>query len=110
MSEPWSTFGFTDEQRLMRESVLDLLERVLPPRKIRELDEKGEFPAEAYAAMAQAGWMALPFKEEHGGSGGSYKDLAVLIESIAHHYASMASAYLATTIYGGQHIALFGSE
>ena len=55
MSEPWSTFGFTEEQRLMRESALDLLARVLPRDKIRGLDEKGEFPADAYAAMAQAG-------------------------------------------------------
>ena len=82
MSEAWSTFGFTEEQRLMRESVLDLLGRVLPAAKIRELDAKGEFPADAYSAMARAGWMALPFKEEYGGSVGSYKDLAVLIESI----------------------------
>jgi hypothetical protein len=37
MSEPWSTFGFTGEQRMMRESVLDLLAGVLPSRKIREL-------------------------------------------------------------------------
>ena len=110
MSEPWSTFGFTEEQRLMRESVLDLLGRVLPRAKIRELDAKGEFPADAYAAMAKAGWMALPFPENYGGSGGGFKDLAVLIESIAHHYASMATAYLTTTIYGGQQVALFGSE
>ena len=94
----------------MRESVLDLLGRVLPRRKIQDLDAKGEFPTEAYAAMARAGWMALPFSEEYGGSGGTYKDLAVLIESIGHHYASMATAYLTTTIYGGQQVALFGSE
>ena len=106
----WSTFGFTPQQVQIREAVLDLLARELPQERIRALDREGEFPHEAYAAMAKAGWMALPFREEHGGSGGSYKDLAVFIESVAYHYASMASAYLITNVYAAQHIALFGSD
>ena len=106
----WNTFGFTDQQRLIRDSVLDLLEQVLPARKIRELDRAGEFPFEAYQALAEAGWMALPFAEAKGGVGGSYKDLTVLVEAMAYHYASIATAYLTTVIYAGQHIALHGSE
>jgi alkylation response protein AidB-like acyl-CoA dehydrogenase len=110
MSPLWNTFGFTEEQRMMRDSVLALLGRALPPETIRKLDAEGEFPREAYAALAQAGWMGLPFPEQYGGSGGSYKDLAVLVEAIAYHYASMATAYLITCVYAAQHIALFGSE
>lgn len=106
----WSTFGFTEQQRLIRDSVLDLLERVLPATKIRQLDAAGEFPREAYAALANAGWMGLPYAEAYGGSAGSNKDLAVLVESMAYHYASVATAYLTTVIYGGMHIALHGSE
>jgi alkylation response protein AidB-like acyl-CoA dehydrogenase len=110
MSGLWNTFGFSDEQRMMRDSVLDLLARELPPERIRELDGKGEFPHAAYAALAQAGWMQLPFKEAYGGTGGSHKDLAVLVEAMAYHYSSMATAYLITCVYSAQHIALFGSE
>ena len=106
----WSTFGFSDQQQLIRENVLDLLERVLPATKIRELDAKGEFPHDAYAALANAGWMGLPYAETYGGSAGSNKDLAVLVEAMAYHYASMATAYLATVIYAGMHIALHGTE
>lgn len=110
MTALWNTFGFTDEQRMMREAVLELLARELPPERIRELDAKGEFPHAAYAALARAGWMQLPFKEEYGGSGGSHKDLAVLVESMGYHYSSMATAYLITCVYAAQHIALFGGE
>jgi alkylation response protein AidB-like acyl-CoA dehydrogenase len=110
MSDLWNTFGFSEEQKLMRESVLDLLGRVLPREKIRALDEAGEFPFEAYDALAKAGWMGLPFKEEYGGSGGSYKDLAVLVEAIGQHFSSMATGYLITCVYAAQHIALFGSD
>jgi alkylation response protein AidB-like acyl-CoA dehydrogenase len=109
MSGLWSTFGFTDEQRMMRAAVLDLLARELPPARIRELDARSEFPHEAYAALARAGWMRLPFAEEYGGTGGSHKDLAVLVEAMACHYASIATAYLITCVYAAQHVALFGS-
>ena len=110
MKHDWNTFGFTEEQKMMRDSVLDLLARVIPPERIRELDRDGEFPLEAYDALAKAGWMGLPFKEQYEGSGRSHKDLAVFVEAMAYHYASMATAYLNTVIYAGQHIALHGSE
>ncbi len=102
--QDWNTFGFSEQQQIIRDSVLDLLQRVMPPEKIRALDR------DAYRALADAGWMSLPFSEEVGGSGGSFKDLAVLVEAMAYHYASMATAYLTTVIYAGQHIALHGSE
>jgi len=109
-TDRWTTFGFTDEQRQMREAVLDLIDRVLPPAKIRELDARGEYPFEAYDALARAGWLGLPFPEEYGGTGGSHMDLAVLVEAIAYRFASLATAYLTSTIYAGQHIARHGSE
>ncbi len=108
--QDWNTFGLTEQQCMIRDSVLDLLQAKLPAEKIRELDRAGEFPFEAYQALADAGWMSLPFQESLGGSGGSYKDLAVLVEAMAYHYASVATAYLTTVIYAGQHIALHGSE
>jgi len=104
------TFGFTDEQRLMQSSVLELLARALPRERIRALDAAGEFPAEAYDALARAGWLGLPYPEAHGGMGGSYRDLTVLIEALAYHYASMATAYFTTVIMAGMHICLDGSE
>ena len=52
MSDAHMTFGFSEEQRQMRASVLGLLRRVLPPGKIRELDAAGEYPFEACRALA----------------------------------------------------------
>lgn len=103
-------FGLTEEQIMMRESVQGLLERVLPREKIKEMDEAHEFPFEAYQAMADAGWMGLLYSEEYGGIGGSYKDFAVFIESVAYHNAQMASAYLTSVLYGGNHVFMGGSE
>lgn len=100
----------TDLQRMIRESVLPLLADVLPREKIRALDEASEFPHEAFQALAKAGWMGLPYDAKYGGSGGSFKDLAIFIETVAYHNAQMASAYLATVVYGGMQISHGATE
>jgi alkylation response protein AidB-like acyl-CoA dehydrogenase len=110
MKHEWTTFGMTEEQTMMRDSVLELLARVIPLERVRELDRAGQFPLDAYDALAKAGWMALPFEEKYGGSARSHKDLAVFVEAMSYHYAGIATAYLTTVIYAGQHIALHGSE
>ncbi len=101
---PQHTFGYTEEQRLMAQSIPPLLQSVLPWEKIRKLDEAAEFPFEAYGALAKAGWMGLPYPVDVGGAGGSFKDLAVFVETVAYHNAQMASAWLTTVIYGGMQV------
>ncbi|MGD9945202.1 MAG: acyl-CoA dehydrogenase family protein [Burkholderiaceae bacterium] len=100
----------TADQRLMRAGVLALLADVLPRERLRALDAAGEFPFEAYEALAKAGWMALPYEPRYGGAGGSFKDFAVFIETVAYHSAQMASAYLATVLYGGMQVQHGASE
>lgn len=104
-----NTFGLTDEQKLMRESVLDMLAKAMPQDSIREMDEKREFPHAAYDALAEAGFLALPFPEELGGAGGSFTDLTVLMETLGYYYTGIAQAVTTSLIYAGQHVAMFGS-
>lgn len=94
---------------MIRESVLPMLEELLPRSKILELDEAREFPYEAYTELANAGWMGLPHEEKYGGSDGSYKDLTILVETMGYHSAQLASAYLTTVIYGGMQLKYGGS-
>lgn len=105
-----STFGFSDEQKLMQASVLEMLARILPREKIRELDRASTFPFEAFDALAQAGWLGLPYPEAYGGMAGSHTDLTVLIEALGYHFTGVATAYLTTVVYGGMQICLSGSE
>jgi alkylation response protein AidB-like acyl-CoA dehydrogenase len=101
---PYKTFGFSEEQVLMRDSVLGLLNRVLPPQEIRRLDDAGAYPEEAFKALAADGWLALPFEKRFGGAGASYKDLAVFIEALGYHHYGVRSAFMTTVIYGGMHL------
>lgn len=100
----YKTFGFTNEQVMMRDSILDLLQRSLPQSKIAELDRASADPTETYRAMAEAGWLALPFGEEWGGAQASNKDMAVFIEAISYWHFGIRSAYMTSVIYGGGHL------
>lgn len=104
-----NTVGLTEDQRMMREGVLDLLAKHLPWEKIRKMDETREFPHEAYEALADAGYIGLFYPEELGGMGGSYRDIAVLLETLGYYYTGIAQAITTSGIYAGMHIAKFGT-
>ena len=104
-----NTAGLTEDQRMMREGVLDLLSRHLPWERIRKMDEAREFPLEAYNALAEAGYLGLFYPEELGGMGGSYKDIAVFLETLGYYYTGIAQAVTTSAIYAGMHVAKFGS-
>ncbi|MDP3137543.1 MAG: acyl-CoA dehydrogenase family protein [Burkholderiaceae bacterium] len=104
------TFGFTEEQVMIRESLLKLCAGVLPPEKIRDLDENDGWPHEAYQALAKNDWLRLPYPARYGGSDGSYMDLAVLLETLAFHYPCLATTYMTSTIFAGTQIYKNGSE
>ena len=104
-----NTVGLTDDQRMMREGVLDLLSRHLPWENVRKMDEAREFPLEAYEALADAGYIGLFYPEELGGMGGSYRDIAVFLETLGYYYTGIAQAITTSAVYAGMHIAKFGT-
>lgn len=104
-----NTAGLTEEQRMMREGLQDLLSRHLPWDKIRKLDESRGFPHEAYNALAEAGYLGIFYPEELGGTGASYKDIAVFLETLGYYYTGIAQAVTTSAIYAGMHVAKFGS-
>jgi len=97
----YKTFDFTEEQVLMRDTVLGLLARVQPPEAIREQEAADAYPEAAYAALATDGWLGLPFATDHGGAAASHQDLAVFIEALGYHHPGVTSAFMTTCIYGG---------
>ena len=106
----FNDFGLTDEQKMMRESLLRLAARHLSAEKIRELDRESGWPHEAYQALAKAGWLGLLYPEEYGGLNGSYKDLVVLLEALSYHYACLGTTYMTSPIYAGLQVLHNGSE
>lgn len=88
-----SDFGFTEEQRLLRDSVRKLMDRHAPPDTVARLDREQAYPYELYDAWVEAGLLGLPFPERFGGLGGSIVDMAIVAEEIAYTSADFFMAY-----------------
>jgi alkylation response protein AidB-like acyl-CoA dehydrogenase len=102
--------GLSEDQNMIRESVLELLKQTLPWENIRQMDEDREFPHAAYNALAEAGYMGLFYPEEYGGMAGSHADLCAFVETLGYYYTGVAQAYMTTVIYAGMHVVKNGSE
>src|ERR1700710_188053 len=109
MSMPYKTFGFTEQQVLVRDQVLKLLARVAPDEKTDEWEPNSAYPEEAYQALAKEGYLALPFDEEFGGGNAGHRDLATFIEATAYHHPGITSAFMTTIIYAGMYIQYQGT-
>jgi len=102
-------FSFSEEQRLLRESVRTLMDRHAPPDMVARHDRERLYPYELHKAWAEAGLIALPFSEKHGGLGGSVIDMAIVAEEIAYTSADFFMAY-AGNVFCGLNIERKGTE
>jgi len=100
--------GLTEEQRMMREGVLDLLQKHLPWDLVRKLDEEKGFPHAAYDALADAGYLGIFYPESLGGLGGTHRDITAFMETLGYYYTGIAQGVTVTAIYAGMHVAKFG--
>jgi len=102
-------FSFTEEQRLLRESVRKLMAKHAPPDYVRRHDRERTYPEELFQAFVEAGLLALPFPEEYGGAGGTLLDMAIVAEEIARVSADLVMAYTGN-IFCGLNLLRKGSE
>src|SRR6476661_32496 len=77
-------FTWTPEQQDLRASTRRLLAQRAPLSRARELAEAGaRHDPELWRALAQQiGLQGLALPEEHGGSGGSWVELAIVLEEM----------------------------
>jgi len=101
--------GLSEEQEMLRTSARDFLHKECPKQLVRQLDESEEgYSPELWRKMAGLGWIGLPFPEEYGGSGGSFLDLAVLLEAMG--YNILPGPFFSTVVLGGLTILAAGNE
>jgi alkylation response protein AidB-like acyl-CoA dehydrogenase len=102
-------FSFTQEQRLLRDSVRELMKRYASPELVRKHDQERTFPYELYAAWVEADLLRLPFPEEYGGVGGTILDVMIVTEEISKVSTDLQMPYGAA-IFCGLNILRNGSE
>lgn len=101
-------FAFSDEQRLLRDTVRQLMDTHAPPEYIRRLDREQGYPYELYAAWVEAELLGLAFPEAAGGLGGSAIDLTIVAEELARKSPDFFMAY-AGSVFTGLNIVRHGS-
>ncbi|HZF20427.1 MAG TPA: acyl-CoA dehydrogenase family protein [Burkholderiales bacterium] len=102
-------FSFTEEQRMMRESVRKVMDRIATPDYVRRLDREQAYPQELYDAWVELGLLRIPFDEKYGGLGGDVIDLVIVAEEISRKSADFFMAY-AGSVFCGLNLARKGSE
>ncbi len=102
-------FALNEEQEILKRSARDFLEKECPKTLVREAeeDEKG-YSTELWRKMAELGWMGLVFPGEYDGIGGSFLDLAVLLEEMGR--ALVPGPFIPTVVLCGLPILNFGTE
>ena len=77
-----------EDAEALLELTRDICERELAPAA-QEAEERGEFPAGAYALLGKSGLLSLPFPEEHGGGAQPYEVYLQVVEEIASAWPSV---------------------
>jgi len=98
----------TEEERLLQQTVRDFARREVAPGAA-ERDEEERYDRSLFARMGELGLTAVPFSEDVGGAGFSYRAWTLVMEEIA--YADMALAVsLSVHVLSQYPVVTWGSE
>ncbi|MDX6740828.1 acyl-CoA dehydrogenase family protein [Actinocorallia sp. A-T 12471] len=104
-------FSLTEDQRSIREAVLDFCAARFPDDYWLDLDGRGVFPHEFHSAMADAGWLGVAMPEDVGGAGLGITEAAVMMQAVAESGGGMtAASSIHGPVFSMQPVALFGTE
>lgn len=102
-------FELGEEQRLLRTVARDVLTNEFRLEHVRDAAERPlGCSVELWRKMAQLGWFRVLFPERFGGVGGSFMDLAVLMEQMG--YNLLVSPFFPSVVLGGLSILTAGNE
>lgn len=82
------SFEFTDEQKILRESVQDYARNEVAP-KIPELDKAQKYDRSVMEKMGELGFLGASIPEEYGGSGMDYISTAIVSEEFEYVDSSL---------------------
>jgi len=100
-----------EDQELLAKTAADFVAERSPlsrVRALRDADDPLGFSPALWKAMAELGWVGIPFPEVYGGAGLGMAELAIVLEALGRALAP--EPFLATVLLGGQAILRGGSE
>ena len=102
-------FDFTEDERLLRDTVRSFAASEIAPHA-RRWDEEERFPSEIVPKLAELGLLGMTVPERFGGSALSVQQVALVIEELARVDGSVAITVAAHNGLCTGHINLAGTE
>jgi len=102
-------FTLTEEQQLLKQSIRNFAQKEIAPR-VKEYDEKGEWPVEIQKKLAEMGLLGIIIPPEYGGAGYSNLDYILILEELSKVDPSIGLVVAAHNSLCSNHINLFGTE
>jgi len=101
-------FGFSEQQKLFKETARDFADAEIAPL-IDQMESEKRTPRELIPKMRDLGFYAIQYPEEYGGLGGGYLDYAMVLEELSKVYCSIGGHISVNNLCAGT-IFDFGTE
>lgn len=99
----------TEEQQDWLNLVNEFMDKTITVEYVRHCDQNREYPYQAYAKIAEQGWLGVLIPEEEGGSGGDIFDYALMAEGLGKFGFDFACSVLVPT-FTAMNIIKFGTQ
>ncbi|MGS0765624.1 acyl-CoA dehydrogenase family protein [Syntrophomonas curvata] len=103
-------FEFTEEQKMLRNSIRKMVEKEFNAEWARKVDEEDRFPREVLPKLAQLDVLGLTFGEEYGGMGRDIVAATIVLEELARRSIALAWVYVAAAFFGGENLGQLATE
>ena len=92
--------GLSEIQQMLKNSAREFLSQECPLTLVREMEENERgYTDELWRQIVGLGWPGVAFPEQYGGTGGSFLDLAVLLEELGRSLTP--GPFFSTVVLGG---------
>ena len=98
----------TEDQSTWLETVNRFMDNEVTVEYVRDCDQNRKYPYEAYARIAQQGWLGILIPEEEGGAGGDIFDYSLMAEGLGKFGFDFACSVLVPT-FTAMNIIKFGT-
>ena len=102
-------FSFTEDHEFFMRTVRNAVKRLILPR-VKELDEKEEFPWDLWKEFAALGYLGLRHEEKYGGMATDTISQMIFYEELARGSCGFAMSVNMQVLMGTYFIARFGNE
>jgi len=102
-------FDLTEEQQMMVDQTAKFVQNDSPVERFRKLrDTEQGWDSGMWSRMGELGWLGIAFPEEHGGFGGRFVDMALVLEQLGR--GLVPEPYIASVVLAGGLLSRLGSE